>query len=57
MKVVSNAAYKAPSGTLSDMFRAGALIELAGDAETAFRIYYEEYDIHELPPLYKTGEQ
>lgn len=53
VKVVSNAAYKAPSGTLSSMFQAGALIELSGDKETAFEIYYEEYDIHELPPLDK----
>ena len=49
--VVSNAAYPAPSGTLSTMFQAGALIELSGDVETAFDIYYETYDIHELPPL------
>lgn len=51
MKVISNAAYKAPSGTLSTMFQAGALIELSGDVETAFDIYYDEYDIHELPPI------
>ena len=51
MAVVSDAAYPAPSGTLSRMFRAGALIELSGDMETAFEIYYETYDIHELPPL------
>ena len=51
MTVVSNAAYHAPSGKLSTMFQAGALIELSGDAETAFDIYYENYDIHELPPL------
>ncbi|MCR5567273.1 MAG: YdcF family protein [Clostridiales bacterium] len=51
MKVVSNAAWHAPSGTLSAMFQAGALIELAGDVETAFDIYYETYDIHELPAL------
>ena len=50
IKVVSNAAWKAPSGTLSSMFQAGALIELSGDVETAFEIYYETYDIHELPP-------
>ena len=50
-KVVSNAAWKAPSGSLSAMFQAGALIELAGDVETAFDIYYDNYDIHELPPL------
>ena len=33
------------------MFQAGALIELSGDVKTAFEIYYETYDIHELPPL------
>ena len=49
--VVSNASWKAPSGTLSNMFQAGALIELSGDVDTAFEIYYETYDIHELPPL------
>ena len=51
VKVVSNAAWKAPSGTLSTMFQAGALIELSGDTDTAFAIYYDTYDIHELPPL------
>ena len=53
MTVVSNAAWHAPSGTLSPMFQAGALIELSGDVETAFDIYYETYDIHELPALDK----
>ena len=53
MTVVSNAAWHAPSGTLSPMFQAGALIELSGDVETAFDIYYETYDIHELPALNK----
>ena len=52
VNVVSNVAWKAPSGTLSTMFQAGALIELAGDVDTAFEIYYETYDIHELPPLH-----
>ena len=51
VQVVSNAAWKAPSGTLSTMFQAGALIELSGDVETAFEIYFDTYDIHELPPL------
>ena len=51
LEVVSNAAWQAPSGTLSAMFQAGALIELFGDIETAFDIYYDNYDIHELPPL------
>ena len=53
MKVVSNAAWHAPGGTLSAMFQAGALIELSGDVKTAFEIYYETYDIHELPPLHE----
>lgn len=52
-EIVSNAAWHAPSGTLSAMFQAGALIELSGDTETAFEIYYETYDIHDLPPLHK----
>ena len=51
VRVVSNAAWPAPSGALSAMFQAGALIELSGDVKTAFDIYYETYDIHELPPL------
>jgi len=51
VQVVSNAAWPAPSGSLSAMFQAGALIELSGDAETAFDIYYQTYDIHALPPL------
>ena len=51
LTVVSNAAYRAPSGSLSAMFQAGALIELSGDVDTAFEIYYDTYDIHELPPL------
>jgi uncharacterized SAM-binding protein YcdF (DUF218 family) len=51
LEVVSNAAWQAPSGSLSPMFQAGALIELSGDTQTAFEIYYDTYDIHELPPL------
>ena len=49
--IAANAAWQAPSGTLSAMFQAGALIELSGDVKTAFDIYYETYDIHELPAL------
>ena len=52
LEVVSNAAWKAPEGSLSTMFQAGALIELFGDVDTAFEIYYDNYDIHELPPLH-----
>ena len=49
LRVVSNASWHAPSGSLPPMFQAGALIELSGDMETAFEIYYDTYDIHELP--------
>ena len=56
MHVVSNAAYKAPSGSLSTMFQAGALIELAGDKKTAYQIYYNTYKIHDLPPLTADGD-
>ncbi len=52
IEVISNAAWKAPSGSLSTMFQAGALIELFGDVETAFDVYYDNYDIHGLPPLH-----
>lgn len=51
IRVTSNAAWRAPSGSLSTMFQAGALIELSGDTETAFEIYFDTYDIHALPPL------
>lgn len=51
LDVIANAAWKAPSGSLSAMFQAGALIELSGDVKTAFDIYYDNYDIHSLPPL------
>ena len=52
VSVAGNAAWHAPSRTLSPMFQAGALIELSGDKETAFEIYYDTYDIHALPPLH-----
>ena len=55
IEIAGNAAWFAPEGALSAMFQAGALIELSGDTETAFGIYYETYDIHELPPLYSTA--
>lgn len=57
VSVVSNASWHAPSGTLSVMFQAGALIELSGDMETAFEIYFDTYDIHELPPLRSADQE
>ena len=50
-EVVSNAAYEAPSGTLTSIFQAGALIELSGNMRTAYDIYCSNYDIHELPEV------
>ena len=49
VRVISNAAWKAPSGSLSPMFQAGALIELSGDEDMAYEIYYDTSHIHELP--------
>lgn len=51
MRVVSNAAYPAPAGSLSPTFQAGALIELTGDKDSAYDIYYGTYDLRELPSL------
>jgi uncharacterized SAM-binding protein YcdF (DUF218 family) len=51
VRVVGNAAWHAPGGSLSTMFQAGALIELSGDVDTAFEIYYDTYDIHDLPKV------
>ena len=53
IEVDGNAAWNAREGSLSTMFQAGALIELSGDVETAFEIYYDTYDIHELPKLHE----
>ena len=41
IEALSNASRHAPGGTLSAMFQTGALIELSGDAKTAFEIYCE----------------
>ena len=51
VRVAGNASWHAPGGSLSDMFKAGALIELSGDRDTAFSIYYDTYDIHSLPDI------
>ena len=45
LEVVSNAAWKAPSGTLSAMFQAGALIELFGDLQSTERIRLQGTEI------------
>ena len=45
-------AKKAESRKITLIELDGALIELFGDVETAFDIYYDNYDIHGLPPLH-----
>lgn len=49
--IVSNAAYQGTPRTLSQMFTAGGLLELAGDSESAFQIYYDTYDTGRLPRI------
>ena len=41
-----------PKDTVFEEDNIRALIELFGDVETAFEIYYDNYDIHGLPPLH-----
>ena len=49
LSITSNAACDAVYAELSSMFKAGGLIELNGNEEKAFEIYYGNYDIHDLP--------
>ncbi len=51
IEVVSNAAWSAPSGYLADWFKAGSLVEISGDSNTAYAIYYSGYGVNDLPPL------
>lgn len=51
IEVVSNAAWSAPSGYLADWFKAGSLVEISGDSETAYAIYYSGYGVNDLPPI------
>ena len=51
IEVISNAAWSAPGGYLADWFKAGSLVEISGDSETAYAIYYSGYGVNDLPPL------
>lgn len=51
IEIVSNAAWRAPGGYLADWFKAGSLVEISGDSETAYAIYYSGYGINDLPPI------
>jgi hypothetical protein len=56
-RVVSNAACKWQAAEpLSQMFVAGALIELSGDPDTAMQIYRRQYQVPELPETYEPAE-
>lgn len=47
--VVSNAACAMAGGDQSGTTLAGSLIEMMGDVDTAYQLYYDEYPIPELP--------
>ena len=49
--IVSNAACKTSNKDLSPYFRAGGLIELAGNGKVAHALYYNKYDLKQWPPL------
>ncbi len=49
--VISNAACKTSKKDLSQQYRAGGLIELAGNAEAAQLLYNNKYDMNKYPPL------
>lgn len=49
--VVSNAGCKTSNKDLSTQYRAGGLIELAGNGKAAHQLYYNRYDMNKYPPL------
>ena len=49
--VVSNAGCKTSNKDLSTQYRAGGLIELAGNGAAAHQLYYNKYDMKKYPPL------
>jgi len=50
-EVVAVAGCKTANRDLSPLFQAGGLVELAGDAKTASRLYHDRYDLKQWPPL------
>lgn len=49
--VISNAGSKTSKNDLSQQYRAGGLIELAGNVEAAQQLYNNRYDMNKYPPL------
>jgi len=45
LTVISNAACKTSNRELSALFRAGGLVELAGNGTAAHQLYYDQYDL------------
>ena len=50
-EVVAVAGCQTSKEDLSRLFQAGGLMELAGDAKTASRLYHDRYDLKQWPPL------
>lgn len=51
LTVVSNAAWKAPKHILTQLFRAGGLMEIAGYEDTAKAVYNRTYDFESVSPF------
>ena len=49
--VVANAACKTSHEEQSTLYRAGGLVELAGDEKVASKLYHDRYDLDKWPPL------
>ena len=49
--VISNAACKTSKAEQSPLYRAGGLVELAGNEKVASRLYNDRYDLDKWPPL------
>ena len=49
--VISNAGCKTKTKELSTQYRAGGLIELAGNGKAASQLYQNVYDMKKYPPL------
>ncbi|MBQ3651913.1 MAG: hypothetical protein II959_05680, partial [Clostridia bacterium] len=47
--VVAVAGCKTSKGDMSSLFQAGGLVELAGDAKTASKLYHDRYDLKKWP--------
>ena len=51
VQVIAWAGCKTSNDELSSQFRAGGLMEMAGNQDAASRFYYDRYDLKKYPPL------